>query len=89
MGTFRQEDSANFIFIQDGAPSHWHMEVRNYLDQNLPRRWSVKFIKPLVMYSNIFWDVTLCSLAEFHQCFEGIYCLHLQCCYVKQATSKM
>jgi hypothetical protein len=22
-----QEDSANFIFIQDGALPHWHMEV--------------------------------------------------------------
>jgi hypothetical protein len=31
-----QEDSADFIFVQDGALPHWHMEVRNYLDQNLP-----------------------------------------------------
>jgi hypothetical protein len=33
-----QEDSANFISIQDSAPPHWHTDVRNYLDQNLPRR---------------------------------------------------
>jgi hypothetical protein len=29
----------NFIFQQDGAPPHWHREVRNYLDANLPQRW--------------------------------------------------
>ena len=34
-----QQDSENFIFIQDGAPSHWHNGVRHYLDENLPRRW--------------------------------------------------
>lgn len=32
-----QEDKAKFIFIQDGAPPHGHMEVWNYLDQNLPQ----------------------------------------------------
>jgi len=34
-----QQDSENFIFIQDGAPPHWHSGVRHYLDKNLPRRW--------------------------------------------------
>jgi hypothetical protein len=29
----------NFIFRQDGAPPHWHREVRNYLDANLPQPW--------------------------------------------------
>jgi hypothetical protein len=29
----------NFIFQQVGAPPHWHQEVRNYLDANLPQRW--------------------------------------------------
>jgi len=33
-----QQDSENVIFIQDGAPPHWHNEVQNYLDENLPRR---------------------------------------------------
>ena len=31
-----QQDSENFIFIQDGAPPHWHNGVRHYLDENLP-----------------------------------------------------
>lgn len=34
-----QEDSDNFIFVQDGAPPHWHSQVRNYLDERLPGRW--------------------------------------------------
>ena len=28
-----QQDSENFIFIQDGAPPHWHSGVRHYLDE--------------------------------------------------------
>jgi len=31
-----QQDSENFIFIQDGALPHWHNGVRHYLDENLP-----------------------------------------------------
>jgi hypothetical protein len=34
-----QQDSENFIFIQDGAPPHWHIGVRHYLDENLQRHW--------------------------------------------------
>ena len=33
------EDSNNFIFQQDGAPPHWHNEVRRYLNEELPHRW--------------------------------------------------
>ena len=33
-----QQDAGNFIFIQDGAPPHWHSWVQHYLDKNLPRR---------------------------------------------------
>ena len=28
-----------FYFQQDGAPSHYHRDVRAYLDENLPKRW--------------------------------------------------
>lgn len=34
-----QEDSDDFVWVQDGAPPHWHHYVREYLDENLPRRW--------------------------------------------------
>lgn len=33
------EDSQDFIFQQDGAPPHWHLDVRNFLNQSLPERW--------------------------------------------------
>lgn len=32
---FRQ----NMFFMQDGAPPHYAMEVRNYLDETFPNRW--------------------------------------------------
>lgn len=34
-----KEDSNNFVFQQDGAPPHWHAEVRSYLNNEVPRRW--------------------------------------------------
>jgi hypothetical protein len=33
-----QEDSEDFIF-QDGAPQHFHFDVRAHLNANLPGRW--------------------------------------------------
>ena len=27
------------LFQQDGAPAHWHLEVRNTLDEEFPQRW--------------------------------------------------
>jgi hypothetical protein len=32
----------------------------------------------MTIYSNIFWDMALCSLAKF-TCLRGTYCLYLQC----------
>ena len=29
----------DFIYQQDGAPPHWKLTVRAYLNDNLPRRW--------------------------------------------------
>ena len=29
----------DFIFQQDGAPPHWKLAVRAYLNDNLPGRW--------------------------------------------------
>jgi hypothetical protein len=33
------EDSEDFIFQQDGAPPHWHRDVRRFLNESLPQRW--------------------------------------------------
>ena len=32
-------DSDEYIFQQDGAPPHWHLQVRAFLNENLPDRW--------------------------------------------------
>jgi hypothetical protein len=34
-----QEDSDNSILQQDGAPPHFHLEVRRHLNTTLPQRW--------------------------------------------------
>ena len=34
-----QEDSRDFIYQQDGAPPHFHHDVRGYLSDTLPHRW--------------------------------------------------
>jgi len=33
------EDSEDFIFQMDGAPPHWHRDVRRFLYESLPQRW--------------------------------------------------
>ena len=33
------EDSEKFIFQQDGAPPHWHRDVRRFLNEPVPQRW--------------------------------------------------
>ena len=33
------EDSDDYVFQQDGCPDHFHNEVRDYLNTNLPERW--------------------------------------------------
>ena len=37
--TLLQEDRPDFIFQQDGAPAHWHLNVRNFLNEKVPQRW--------------------------------------------------
>lgn len=34
-----EEDSDDFVWVQDGAPPHWLHDVRDYLDESLPHRW--------------------------------------------------
>ncbi|KAG8307999.1 hypothetical protein J6590_006980 [Homalodisca vitripennis] len=34
-----KQEAQQFIFQQDGAPPHWHLSVRDYLNINYPRRW--------------------------------------------------
>jgi len=34
-----EEDIVDFIFQQDGAPPHYHFDVRAHLNAILPGRW--------------------------------------------------
>lgn len=37
------EDSDDYIFQQDGCPTHFHYDVRDYLNTNLSQRWIGRF----------------------------------------------
>ncbi|PNF19518.1 hypothetical protein B7P43_G02327 [Cryptotermes secundus] len=37
--TSLQADSHDFIFQQDGAPPHWHLMVRAFLNEKVPQQW--------------------------------------------------
>lgn len=32
-------EGGHYLFQQDGAPPHWHLAVRTYLNEHLPNRW--------------------------------------------------
>ena len=34
-----KEDSDDYVFQQDGCPAHFHNDVRDYLNINLPQHW--------------------------------------------------
>ena len=39
MDRLTANEAENFIFQQNGAPPHWKLSVRTYLNDNLPGRW--------------------------------------------------
>ena len=39
MPQLTDEEVQVYIYQQDGAPPHWHKEVRGYLNEHLPGRW--------------------------------------------------
>ena len=39
MDRLTANEAEDFIFKQDGAPAHWKLSVRAYLNENLPGRW--------------------------------------------------
>lgn len=34
-----ETDSDKFIYQQDGAPPHWNLHVKEFLNARLPQRW--------------------------------------------------
>jgi hypothetical protein len=53
-----------FIFQQDGSPSHFHCEVRQYLNTVLPRRWigcASGNDQPLLLWPPRSPDITPCD----------------------------
>ena len=42
------EESDDYVFQQDGCPAHFHNDVRDYLNTNLPQRWIGRFGQKVV-----------------------------------------
>src|SRR5215469_13773443 len=70
------EDSEVFIFQQDGAPPHWHRDVRRFLNESLPQRWIGRVAKEdlalqfwprdlLILYPATFFSLCTISTNKF------------------------
>jgi hypothetical protein len=55
------EDSHNFIFQQDGAPAHFHLDVRHYLNASFPQRW-------IGHVANVDLPLLRCQVADLAPC---------------------
>lgn len=70
------EDINNFIFQQDGAPPHWHNDVRDYLNERLPHRWIGRCAEEdLILFS---WsprssDLTVCDFFLWGYIKDNVY----------------
>ena len=59
-----QADNQDFIYQQDGAPSHFHRDVHEYLHAKIPRRWIGRVSKndsPLLLWPPRSPDLTPCD----------------------------
>ena len=70
------EDSEDFIFQQDGAPPHWHRDVRRFLNESLPQRWIGRVGKEDLALQ--FWpsrspDLTPCDFFLWGFVKEAVY----------------
>ncbi|PSN53148.1 hypothetical protein C0J52_06264 [Blattella germanica] len=57
------EDVPNFVFQQDRAPTHFHNDVREYLDENLLHRWIGRAANnlPMLQWPPRSPDITPCD----------------------------
>jgi hypothetical protein len=70
------KDSGDFIFQQDGAPPHWHRDVRHFLNQSIPQRW-IDHIENEDL-TLLFWpprspDLTPCDFFLWRFVKEAVY----------------
>jgi len=70
------ENSEDFIFQQDGAPPHWHRDVRRFLNESRPQRWIGRVGKEDLALQ--FWpprspDLTPCDFFLWGFVKEAVY----------------
>lgn len=69
------EDVPNFVFQQDGAPPHFHNDVREYLDENLPHRWIGRAANnlPMLQWPPRSPDLTPCDFFLWGYIKDSVY----------------
>ncbi|GFG39802.1 hypothetical protein Cfor_10577 [Coptotermes formosanus] len=71
-----QEDSEDFIFQQDGAPPHFHFDVRAHLSANLPGCWIGRASdndSPVLPWPPRSPDVTVCDFFLWGYIKDRVY----------------
>ena len=62
-----EHDSADFVYQLDGAPCHYHCNVRNFLNETLPHRWigrAVNNDQHLLLWPPRSPDLTPCDFSN-------------------------
>jgi len=66
----------DYLFQQDGAPPHWHLAVRTFLNKHLPNRW----IGHAGQNDQVFWewplrspDLTVCDFFLWGYVKDRVY----------------
>ena len=77
-----QEDKADFVLQQDGAPPHFLGDVRSYLNIEFPNRWigrSSADDKPLLSWPPRSPDLTPCDFFLWSYIKDRVYVPPLPC----------
>jgi hypothetical protein len=74
--SFQIHPNSSFILPTDNTGSRYshHHKIKI----NKMKIVTSEVLTVVVMNSNIFWDIMLCSLLNVNRCFGGTYRLHLQ-----------
>jgi len=62
MPQLADEEVQGYIYQQDGAPPHWHKEVRVYLNEHLPGHWDGRATATDCTWPPRSPDLTVCDL---------------------------
>lgn len=79
MPQLTDEEKQEFIYQQDGAPSHWHLSIQEYLNRCLPSRWTGRVAATDIFCTWPLWslDPTACDFFLWSFIRDIVYTLPL------------